>query len=700
MQKQTSLLPQSLCFVLAAACGSAIDDSNAQQRTGGGTSGPGTPTIGSPTFGQPVNPPSNLTYSDPAPVYHEDSQITPNAPSYSGVVQGFAVQPALPSGLHLDTATGIISGTPLASQATSDYTVFAHNLAGYTTTVLAITVIQGPPTDLAYMDESPLYYLSEQIPDNTPTWQGTVDVFAITPPLPAGLHLDGISGVISGTPSALHPTSLHQVTAFGPTGHDSVVMDITVVHAPPTGLSYTDESPYYQVGQQIPDNTPTWEGAVDAFAITPPLPAGLLLDGVTGVISGTPSAPHATTSHQVTAIGPGGQDTVVLAITVFQDSGSLVDHPDGSGQFVLDPHQDGQASELRFGSAGSASPPLYRGRLVDIFDVNGDLLHEDFVIGEDIRSDSVDYLLETNLADQARLSILHPGGTQAYLDAFFRLEDNLIPVYDQDLAGSLFSMCPRNGALVMRCDDLLDGTTVTLDNIKLFQGYPPESPFLFRLIADRNHGGLADFDGDGNQEFHTTRVIIDPTISMLEAYEASQPLPPNALGFDAGRSTHEANLALRIPTLTTILQPTVLANLAGNPMALTGNGSTDPATSEVLRALRSGGPYDLTGDYHNGFLEDVEAPQLVGVQPINVSAVGSDPSSQHPLDFVLNLDFNATLCARTPRIGDVIEWYSVLHPGYLAEVIADGPAPSQGTLTMVRVRLILGEPQDFQNNGT
>ena len=53
----------------------------------------------------------------------------------------YAVSPALPAGLTLDTATGVISGTPTAVTSTATYTVTATNTGGFTTASLSIAVV-------------------------------------------------------------------------------------------------------------------------------------------------------------------------------------------------------------------------------------------------------------------------------------------------------------------------------------------------------------------------------------------------------------------------------------------------------------------------------------------------------------------------------------------------------------------------------
>jgi hypothetical protein len=134
-------------------------------------------------------PPSSLTYSTNPATYTVGQTITNNTPTSSGgPVVSYAVSPSLPSGLSLNTSTGVISGTPTVISATTAYTVTATNSGGSTTATLSITVNDVPPLSLTYSTNPATYTRGQMITNNTPTSSGgQVVSYAVSPWLPAGL---------------------------------------------------------------------------------------------------------------------------------------------------------------------------------------------------------------------------------------------------------------------------------------------------------------------------------------------------------------------------------------------------------------------------------------------------------------------------------------------------------------------------------
>ena len=85
----------------------------------------------------------------------------------------------------------------------------------------------------------------------------------------------------------------------------------------PTGLTYTLGTAVYIQGVPITTNSPASSGGdVTSYSATPPLPAGIVLNTGTGVISGTAIKATATTVYTVTASNSAGFTTAPLTITV------------------------------------------------------------------------------------------------------------------------------------------------------------------------------------------------------------------------------------------------------------------------------------------------------------------------------------------------------------------------------------------------
>jgi hypothetical protein len=85
--------------------------------------------------------PTSLAYTGSPFTYAKDIAIATLSPvSSGGAVVSYAVSPALPAGLTLNTSTGDITGTPTVSSAATTYTITATNSFGSTTAPLNITV--------------------------------------------------------------------------------------------------------------------------------------------------------------------------------------------------------------------------------------------------------------------------------------------------------------------------------------------------------------------------------------------------------------------------------------------------------------------------------------------------------------------------------------------------------------------------------
>jgi uncharacterized repeat protein (TIGR01451 family) len=264
-------------------------------------------------------PPSALTYAQNPAVFTVNQPIINDTPSSSGgAVISYAISPLLPTGLSFNTATGVVSGTPVVASPQATYTVTATNSGGSTTASLAFTVSDLAPAGLTYATNPAVFTkgraITSDVPSNT---GGAVATYAISPALPAGLSFNTNTGVISGTPTVLSSAETYSVTGTNTGGMTSAALTITVLDVPPSSLSYSSNPVIYVKGRLIANDVPSVNGGpIVTWSITPALPAGLAFNAQNGMISGTPAAVSAAAAYTVTATNSGGSTTTTLTLTV------------------------------------------------------------------------------------------------------------------------------------------------------------------------------------------------------------------------------------------------------------------------------------------------------------------------------------------------------------------------------------------------
>ena len=86
-----------------------------------------------------TEPPSHLSYASPVNGA-VGAALTPLRPRIAGTVEHYAVTPALPPGVVLDSTSGVITGTPSIARTLAPYTITASSLAGSTSFVFLLSV--------------------------------------------------------------------------------------------------------------------------------------------------------------------------------------------------------------------------------------------------------------------------------------------------------------------------------------------------------------------------------------------------------------------------------------------------------------------------------------------------------------------------------------------------------------------------------
>ncbi|MCB1157295.1 MAG: putative Ig domain-containing protein, partial [Leptospiraceae bacterium] len=279
--------------------------------------------------------PTYLGYTEPAVTYTQNTLIQPNSPLIAGSGLSYKVEPALPSGLVLNSKTGVISGIPSTVNASTKYTVTATNTGGSISTELVLTVNDAAPSSLNYGISSLLLTKDVSISPIMPSVTGTVTAYTVSPSLPPVLKLDPSTGKLYGTPSALQLTpETYTVTASNVSGSSVYSFQITVEDSAPKGLSYPVSSLSLTKGVSLSSIIPVVSGTVTAYSVSPSLPSGLVLNTRTGELSGIPQSPQSVTTYTITAVNTKGSVSFPLYITVEDTAPSALSYVNSSYRYT------------------------------------------------------------------------------------------------------------------------------------------------------------------------------------------------------------------------------------------------------------------------------------------------------------------------------------------------------------------------------
>ncbi len=159
-------------------------------------------------------------------------ELTPTAALTAAAVTGtkvFSVTPTLPSGLTLNSATGVISGTPTALKAASTYVIVVSDGANFGVATVRLTVTAAG--QIVPVTQSVAGRVGTAVTPTsalTATTLGATRTFTISPALPTGLVLSTSTGVVSGTPTAVLPTTTFTITGSDGTNRATATLVISV----------------------------------------------------------------------------------------------------------------------------------------------------------------------------------------------------------------------------------------------------------------------------------------------------------------------------------------------------------------------------------------------------------------------------------------------------------------------------------------
>ncbi len=195
---------------------------------------------------------------------------------------------SLPGGLTLDSATGIVSGTP-TTIGTFPFTIQVSDVNARLDSVpCSITIDSSGLTIVC--DSPPGGFVGVAYSHVFPASGGTAPyTFAIiSGSLPTGLTLNASTGTASGTPTAAgtFPFTIQVTDAAA----DTATADCSITIAPTLAI-ICDSPPGAVVGMPYSHAFPA-SGGIPGYTFdisVPALPVGLTLDPATGIASGTPT---------------------------------------------------------------------------------------------------------------------------------------------------------------------------------------------------------------------------------------------------------------------------------------------------------------------------------------------------------------------------------------------------------------------------
>jgi hypothetical protein len=218
----------------------------------------------------------------------------------------------LPSNLTINTATGVISGTPAAT-GTSIVTLTATNSQGTSIiSTLTITVASGAVTPIITSPSTAPGTVGTPIPPYTISATGVPTSYTATG-LPPGLTLNTSTGVITGTPTT-PGTYVVTITATNSAGTSTTTVTFTVASPTVTPVITSPTTASGALGTPFVTYVIAATGIPTSYTASG-LPPGLTLNVATGAINGTPTT-YGTFAVTINATNSAGTSTATLNITI------------------------------------------------------------------------------------------------------------------------------------------------------------------------------------------------------------------------------------------------------------------------------------------------------------------------------------------------------------------------------------------------
>ena len=246
--------------------------------------------------------------------------------STGGEITSWSYDCILPNGIIFNSTNGEISGTPTALTSV-ECDIIGSNSGGFSNFSVSLEVIIAPP--LLQLDTTVHVFIVGYSNNSIIVLNsgGAASSWELLDVLPSGLEFS--NGVISGIPTGDSEVSSYQIKASNIAGDDSTNVILKVVQ--PSPIFEYDDLFDFTKGQTIEDLVPTIiQGHSTNWTITPDLPTGLMINPITGVISGTPAVELLPKSYIISASNSQGQFEQSISIEI-KESEEITNINTGSG---------------------------------------------------------------------------------------------------------------------------------------------------------------------------------------------------------------------------------------------------------------------------------------------------------------------------------------------------------------------------------
>jgi len=284
-----------------------------------------------------ADPAPNVIFDsgDLSPVLERGAPMTTISPT-SGLddqyLSHFTTDPALPSGLSIDSATGDISGTPNVNLSSTDITIKACNNWGVCKEHTLTLTINEPLASISYSQAQISLKKEEPMTDLEPSNSGgAVETWEIDPSLPVGMEMSEY-GVISGIPVANQDNTTYTIFANNSGGSVNTTLTISI-NGTGMYIFYPYDNHRIAVNHPLATIYPSQRGAAAiTWEISPSLPQGMEFGEGNGSIWGTPIELISDTTYTVSATGIepdiSAITTITFAVLLDIDSDGIPDESD------------------------------------------------------------------------------------------------------------------------------------------------------------------------------------------------------------------------------------------------------------------------------------------------------------------------------------------------------------------------------------